>query len=271
MFNGEWSRSRYWLCYFLHNRHERTDIHWQSQTPSSASFESALSRWLGQSAQPATQLHQRRWLVGRAVNSLQSDPAYVQSLRLLVKEEQYHRDLVDHCLQRLSAQRQGPGPIRKAGNYIWQTVRRTLGMRFELSVILLAQIITVALWRLVQGSPDIDSTIESASNQLLQDKRAHIDFHAERLTLEFVAFNFIRRNLRRWRLRVMFALLLALVIWRQRRLIRAAGASRLQFAAHSWSSFEGLLEKMVPYRRTALVNALLRQRQYPYEKQQHML
>jgi len=69
----------------------------------------------------------------------------------------------------------------------------------------------------------------------------------------------------------MFTMMLALITWRQRRLIRAAEVSHLQFVLQAWVSFNSVLEKMVPYRRTALVNALLRQRQHPYEKQRHIL
>jgi hypothetical protein len=280
MYDGEWSRSRYWLCHFLQNRHERVAIDWQDSSTSTPTqrtenpnSQAALANGLVPWVNPVDSMRQRRWLLGEAVRTLGDDPAYIQCLRLFTKEEQYHRDLTDRCRTRLNGlgKPKTSGPIKTHLNRAWRASRRVLGMRFELSIILLTQILAVAYWRLLAKSPAGDPIIKKSAQQMMRDKLAHIDFQAERLTLEFTAFNFIRRNLRRWRLRMMFGAILMVATCRQGRYIRAMGVTRMQFMGQCWTSFAILLEKMVPYRRTELINALLHQRQHPYEKQQHIL
>jgi hypothetical protein len=145
---------------------------------------------------------------------------------------------------------------------------RLPGPRFELSVMMLSDLIDAEFYRLLRGSIH-DAATATAAQSVHEDKLAHAAFHCERLTMELADLNFLRRNLRRLRLRGMFAAALALTLYHRGRLIRAAGSTRVAFAKTVWQNFRGVLESVVPYRREALLNALLSQREKPYAKSQY--
>ena len=98
MSHEEWSRSRFWLCHFLHSRHVRQPIEWGSHADTNPRFVDAIALWLTASRYDP---HEGgAWLVARAVRDCPYDPAYIQSLRLLVKEQRYQDELIDRTLDR---------------------------------------------------------------------------------------------------------------------------------------------------------------------------
>src|ERR1043165_1424984 len=84
----EWSRSRFWLCHFLHNRHERPRIDGSKAIDLEAPLRGPVARWLANDAAQPPVCGAR--LVVQAARHYHADPAFVQSLRLLVKEQQHH-------------------------------------------------------------------------------------------------------------------------------------------------------------------------------------
>jgi hypothetical protein len=144
------------------------------------------------------------------------------------------------------------------------SLRRRVGIRFELSVILLGQVTDVMVWRelerALRGGPG-----EALAAEVLREKLGHVQFHAERLTHEFAAFNFVRRNLRRLRLRLMFWAATHYASHRAKALLRELDVPRTRFTRSCWAAFELLLEAMVPYRRDQLLATLLRQRERRYD------
>ena len=77
--------------------------------------------------------------------------------------------------------------------------------------------------------------------------------------------------LRRLRLRGIWLTCLLRCVARDGRLIKASGHSRWQFLIAALRQFNQLLETMVPYRRDALLKALMSQRQQPYAKPHQLL
>lgn len=263
MLDRQWSRSRFWLCHFLHNRHERATIEWESSSSAPVALGQAMRRW--RCGIEAGGLDGRKWLIAAALRRYASDPAYIQSLRLFVKEQQHHATLLARTLERVEPASPPIGPWRAGLDRALTVGRRWIGIRFELSVLLLSQLIAVLLCRMIQAATG-DPAVRGVSGQIMRDTRAHAAFHAERLTMEFADFNFIRRNLRRWRLRLMFAAALGVSAVRYGPLIRAAGWTRRRFCAEGWRQFTLLLENMVPYHRDALLAALLNQREQPFKE-----
>jgi len=262
MKSGEWSRSRFWLCYFLHNRHVRSRIDpaglsQQTQTPS---LTRALTRLATTSVAAAGA---NRRTTERAAERCGDDPAFVQALRLFVKEQQYHAAL----LREAAPGRDRPSITWRVAHRVIDTLRRVLTLRFELAVLLLNQIIVLTLARMI-ASDSRDATWQAIGEQIARDARGHVAFHGERLTTEFADFNFVLRNLRRYRLRLMCAIALFLAAVQYRSLLRALGGPRRTWAfIHmGWSTFTALLERMVPYRRDALLRRLLHLRKRPYDK-----
>lgn len=270
MNHHEWSRSRYWLIHFLHNRHDRVTIDWRSSPRSPAT---PVIRWLARQA-GSDQTH-RQWVIRRAMAECAADPAFIQALRLFVKEEQYRAKLLAQICHRFEVDPM----MRRSIRWLIRAVRHALGLRFELAVTLIQQLLDAAALMLIHDAT-ADSALRKACGQMHHDRQAHIAFVSERLTLEFADFNFIRRNIRRLRLRLMFGVAIACVIVQDYGLLRATdhpsnrpdkrdkwGVEAIAtFVRASRTRFHSLLETMVPYRRDVLLAQLLAQQQNPYEK-----
>ncbi len=267
----EWSRSRYWLCHFLHSRHVRLRIDWADGQRLDEASRAVTLGWLRRQQEHLGA--DRSWLLAATASAWPGTPdhALLQCLRLMIKEQQHLAGLHARAVGRY------PTPGSWRGLHLarrWADLtlpmRRWLGPRFELSILLLTSLIDLSMARLMTVSPQeksgtLDAGIQGVCAQSLRDRQSHAAFMAERLTQEFADFNFVRRNLRRWRLRGMFAMLLAWVVLTQARLIGERGLSQREFVIRSWNSFEGVLERMVPYRRDSLLATLGAQEDEPYE------
>jgi len=260
MQDREWSRSRYWLCHFLQNRHERATIQWNAPAGDcDARADAAVAhwlRWIGETNGPA-----RQRLIHWAVNDCASDPAYVQSMRLFVREEEHHTATIARYL----TQRQLSAPAGGLTRAAVRAMIKPLGLRFELSILLLSEIAVVQMNRLLLAKTQ-DQTLRGLLTQMIHDHQCHLAFHSERLTTEFADFNFLRRNLRRLRLRAMFALAVRGITSYHRPLLRTLNITPRAFAAQCFTGFAAVLERMVPYRRETLIARLLEQREQPYAK-----
>ena len=140
-----------------------------------------------------------------------------------------------------------------------------LSQRFVISLMLLRSLLDLMFLMLVEPACH-DRAVCGACSTIAIEKQAHIMFTSERLTLLYADFNFIRRNVRRLRLRIMWGALLLHSVYRHGRLIRAAGSTRWRFVITGFKRFARLLEQMAPYRREMLLAALRHQRQDPYGK-----
>ncbi len=261
-----WSRSRYWLCHFLHNRHVRvrtTSLICQNQTAS----DRVIQQWLDRFADRAN--HTSPWLVDAALATHPNDPAFVQCLRLWIKEDQALAKLARHLLQQGSTDTQASAQVFGLIPSLPQ-MRRKLGLRFEVSILLLGNVLEVASLKHLRVKADAPA-LRRGIEQLLHDRQQHIAFASEWLTREFADFNFLRRNLRRLRLRVLFALMLADYLLHHGSTLQQLGLSRWFILRQTWRSFAQLLENMVPYHRDALLAQLLAQRQHPYDQPARML
>ncbi len=255
----EWSRSRFWLCHFLQSRHERLEVDFATASNGESTVDAELYRWLA-TDNVAPPINEAQF-VGRAATRYADDPAFVQCLRLMIKERQAHALLIDQLRSRANV-------ATRARSIRTRTIAGIFGAagpRFEMSIFLLADIIDLSTLKLLQLSTT-DSVIRNTCEAIRHDRATHIAFLAERLTVELADLNFIRRNLRRLRLRGLFAAILADAGYRRGRLLRACGSTQRSFVGNCWRSFQQVLEQMVPYHRDALVNALLMQREKPYEK-----
>ena len=254
MHSQEWSRSRYWHIQFLHSRHQRTPIGWPEHPAARRPSGDPATRWL---RALATRQNDATWLIRQAVNCFPGDPAYVQSLRLVMRERQHHHQLIDRLL--------GPPTEPPPRCDLFLQAGEVLGVRYTLSALLLADLIDLTLLRLVHDRW-CDPVQRSVCQAIIAEKRVHMTFHCERLTMAFAEFNFARRNLRRLRLRLMFVAKLGRVLAEHRGLLGRLGIGWHDFVFPCWSSFTELLETMVPYRRERLLRTLLNQREQPYAK-----
>ncbi len=261
-----WSRSRYWLCHFLHNRHVR--VRAASLTCNNLTAgDCVIQHWLARFADRANRTPS--WMVDAALSTHPNDPALVQCLRLWIKEDHALAKLAHHLIQ------QGDWPTTPPAKvYGWipslPQLRQKLGLRFEVSILLLGNVLEVASLKQLCARVH-DPALRRGIEQLLHDRQQHVAFASEWLTREFADFNFLRRNLRRMRLRMLFALMLGDYLWHHGRTLQPLGLSRRLILQQTWRSFAQLLENMVPYHRDALLAQLLAQREHPYDQPASML
>ena len=189
------------------------------------------------------------------------DPAFVQCLRLMLKEEQYLAGIGTRLLR---PQDRNPR-LAPAGRGVLKRHWAVLGLRYHLASAVLNHLLDLRLAH-IQRRGQSDPATLAALDQIIHDRNAQLAFTAEWLTKEFADFNFLRRNLRRMRLRLIFAAMLVRAALADGPLLHAAGSSCSGFALESWAAFRELLERMVPYHRDVLLAELLAQREHPYDK-----
>lgn len=292
----EWSRSRYWHIHFLHSRHQRAHIDWGKleENPPSApgapgifssphpTPHSAIQAWLAHLANE--QVAASPWLTRQVTRQFPNDPAYIQSLRLCLREQQHHRELISRWLEGCDLAENTFGALGSftdsggcensggadsggsgggGGGVFWLTAGRVFGPRFTLACMVLNDLVDqVMLTRLAERTDH--PTLGGILAILLREKQAHTTFHVERLTWAFADFNFLRRNLRRHRLRALFALRLTDTLIRHRRAVAALDFTPLAFSRRCWRRLETQLNLMVPYQRDTLLRTLVAQKEQPY-------
>ena len=264
-----WSRSRFWLCHFLHNRHIRLRAEALPSLKQPERMDQAILTWLQRFAARAQRMP--TWLIESALHSHADDPAFVQCLRLWIKEEHYLSKLATQ-MQRPTLLLPGSAVVSGRMRFIppLPRLRHHLGLRFEVSILLLGHVIELVSLRHLHAQAQ-DATLRSSLEQMWRDRQQHVAFASEWLAREFADFNFFRRNLRRLRLRMLFALMLSDYLRHQGATLRTLGLSRGQVFRESWTSFAHLMENMVPYHRDALLHLLLSQREHPYDQPARML
>lgn len=262
MDKAEWSRSRFWLGHFLYSRHDRPPVPWQGGAQLPTVLGPPLVRWLrgrlgrGEDFGPC--------MIAHAIHGHAQDPAYIQAVRLWVKERGHHRHLYQQLIGCLAASPSQQLPAcNSLGRRILRWRFRLLGARFEMSVQLLDDLVDLAVLRAIDAI-GTGPTVRGVCEIVRREKQAHLAFTRERLTLLYADFNFIRRNLRRLRLRTMCVALIWQVARQNGPLLHAAGTTRIRFMRQTFQQFSAVLEHMVPYRRQALLAALVDQRREPY-------
>lgn len=256
MSSSEWSRSRFWHAYFLQNRHDRPKVTAQASASDGSTGDVAADGSAAFAGILAERSTNPSWLVAAAWRRNPGDPAFIQSLRLLLRERQYHTKVVRGCFFQVT-------DSADVGRLI--APGRFLGTRYTLAAVMLRNLIDCSLLDAAIRKSD-DTAIRPLWHALLHDRRHHHAFLQEWLTVAFADFNFVRRNLRRVRLRVLFELELSLAVHR----VAATGAMDRPALA-TWKrdcrkSFVDSLEAMVPYRRARMLAALVNQCENPYGK-----
>ncbi|POX56312.1 hypothetical protein C3489_06225 [Streptomyces sp. Ru71] len=106
------------------------------------------------------------------------DPDYAAAVRLFVAEEQNHARL----LARLLA---AGGMTTLTGHWsdaVFIRLRRLTGLRMELLVLLIAEVVALRYYRALRDGTDDPLTCDVAA-RILADEQRHVPFHCERLNL----------------------------------------------------------------------------------------
>ncbi|MVU83242.1 ferritin-like domain-containing protein [Nocardia sp. ET3-3] len=173
------------------------------------------------------------------------DPTYAAAVRLFIAEEQNHARLLRHLL----AAAGHPTISRHWTDAIFVHLRRALGLRLELMVLSVAEVIAVPYYRALRdGTPDPLTTRTAAL--ILADEQRHIPFHTHRLRTACTTTPYPLRPLIRavWWTILCGALLVVLLDHAPA--LRQLGVTRTEFARAACAHFAPVCATALPLRRS---------------------
>lgn len=108
------------------------------------------------------------------------DPVYARAIELFVAEENEHGRLLGELLAA------GGKPLlaRHWSDQVFVALRHALGLRSELLVLMVAEVVALEYYRVLRDGTEDELTAEVAG-RLLADERRHVPFHCTRLRSGF--------------------------------------------------------------------------------------
>ena len=164
-----------WLQHFQINRLNRPEPHWHlpcvEDPKTAAKLARSLSHFqLGESGEGT-------FLLAEARRAYPDDSQYVEALDLFIGEEQEHARL----LGRLVARFKGQPTARHWTHGCFSLLRRALGVHFELQILVIAEVIGTAYYRLLRAGAR-DPVLGQVCDLMLRDEAPHLEFHREAFT-----------------------------------------------------------------------------------------
>ncbi len=164
--------SRHWLSYFQENRHNRTEPSWHLPSPLETKARVILARslshfQLGESGEG-------RFLLEQARQQAPADSNYARALALFIDEEKEHARLLELLVRRFG------GSLIKLHwtHFLFRLVRRLFGLNFEIQVLVIAELVGTAYYRLLARRTR-DPVLEEVCALTLRDEAQHIAFHVD--------------------------------------------------------------------------------------------
>lgn len=163
--------SQQWLSYYQSNCVDRPEPKWNS--PSSLNREA--QRILGHSLShfQLGETGEGKVLISGASRQVGDDACYIEALRMFVAEEGEHARLLDRLVRRFG----GKIIHRHWTHGLFRLVRHALGFKFEIQLLVIAELVGTAYYRLLRARTS-DSVLDETCALLLTDEAKHIEFHA---------------------------------------------------------------------------------------------
>ncbi|MEV7994552.1 ferritin-like domain-containing protein [Streptomyces sp. NPDC086077] len=178
------------------------------------------------------------------------DRDYAQAVRLFVAEEQNHARL----LAGLLAAGGVPTLTGHWSDTVFVKLRRLMGLRLELLVLMIAEVVALRYYRALRDGTD-DSLTSDVAGRILADEQRHVPFHCERLHASLAE---LPRPTRRpvmalWRL---LLLAVSLVVAADHGpALRRLGVGRLRFVTEVVASSRAVVSAVVAPRPDAWASA----------------
>lgn len=162
-----------WLHYYQQNRLNRTEPQWDLPLEGHPTIIRELARSLShfQLGESGDGTH----LLREARQAHADDPAYQEALALFILEEKEHARL----LRKLVDRYRGHLITRHWTHSLFRALRRALGVGFEIQVLVIAELIGTAYYRLLENRTT-DPVLRQVCEIVLRDEARHVAFHAER-------------------------------------------------------------------------------------------
>ncbi|MEV0679253.1 ferritin-like domain-containing protein [Actinosynnema sp. NPDC050436] len=191
----------------------------------------------GTALPPAVVASVQRFQVGEAGDganliakaSRAGDDVYAAAVRMFVAEEQNHARLLALLLRSAGARTIDS----HWSDAVFVRLRRALGLRLELMVLLIAEVVALGYYRVLRDGSR-DPLVSEVAGRILADERRHVPFHCLRLRGE------LPRPVHAvwW---VLLAGALAAVCWDHGPALRALGTTRRDFAVEVVGQFRSAL------------------------------
>lgn len=165
-----------------------------------------------------------RHLFAQAARQVEEDPDYIGALELFVAEEGEHARL----LQLLVARFGGRLIARHWTHLLFRAARRALGLNFEIQVLLIAELVGTAYYRVLQRRV-CDPILDQVCARILADEAQHVAFHRDHL--RDVHAELLPAERAAWSLQfqLLFAAALQAAWFDHRLALRATGTRRDEF------------------------------------------
>ncbi|GLZ34195.1 membrane protein [Lentzea sp. NBRC 105346] len=154
---------------------------------------------------------------------------YGRAARLFVAEEQNHARMLENLLHAAEQ----PTIASHWSDTVFVRLRRALGLRLELMVLLIAEVVALRYYRALRDGTSDPLTTEVAG-RILSDEERHVPFHRDRLGPLPAAARAVW-----W---VLFAGALLVVVYDHGRALRRLGVTRRRFFADACELFRGVCE-----------------------------
>lgn len=166
---------------------------------------------------------------------------YLSAMRMFVAEEQQHADLLRRLLRHL-----GAVPMeRHWSDSIFVGLRRLLGLRTEIMVLTVAEVIALSYYgALTAVCPD--PVVRAVADRILTDEQAHVNFHAQSLRTGLADAGSLTRTVATAAWWVVAVGTTGVVAVDHGRLLRALGLRRTTFARSVFRDFSGVVSDVLP-------------------------
>ena len=226
-----------WLRYFEANRRNFIEPDWQAPCPLSPKLRARLARSLShfQLCESGGGHH----LFEKAANQVRIDAAYRRALELFVAEEAEHARLLHLLVERFG----GRLIERHWTHLLFRAARRALGLNFEIQVLLIAELIGTAYYRVLERRAR-DPILDQVCARILADEAQHVAFHLDRL--RDVHAGLLPAERSAWCLQFQLLFIAALsVAWADHReALAATGAKRREFFNEARAECIGFLDAL---------------------------
>lgn len=146
-------------------------------------------KWtVGARMRPAVVKSVQRFQVGESgdganlIAKAAGDGDYSAAVRLFVAEEQNHARMLALLLEAAGA----PTIASHWSDVVFVRLRRLLGLRLELLVLMVAEVISLGYYRLLRDGTG-DPLVTEVARRILADEERHVPFHCRRLRKAFPA------------------------------------------------------------------------------------
>lgn len=225
-------RSEAWRAYFEANASDRAEIGWETGIQVEPALREPLIRSLQrfQVGESGDGKHLRRSAAQTG------DADYQQAIAPFIAEEQEHSRLLAHAID---------GMDGRLLTYHWSdiafvAIRRLMGLKLELMVLLVAEMIARCHYRTLHDGTR-DSVLRSAVAQIMRDEVGHVRFHCDYLHHAFRDYSGPARFAIRASWRLIYRVTCLVVIYDHRNVIAACGVSRRAF----WRDCGAILDDAV--------------------------